>query len=86
VNGTSLDHGLAAACWVAVVGGSILLVAYFVALPTAILVGGWLLFLASLVGAFALAVVASRREGVGVARALARGVTFGVKWIVAFLP
>lgn len=86
MNGTSRDRALAAAIYAAIIGGSVLLIGEFVALPTFLFVGGLILFLASLVAAFALAVVTSLREGVGVARAFARGLGFGVKWIIEFLP
>lgn len=86
MNETPRDRWLAAAIYAAIIGGSVLLIAQFVALPDALFVVGLTLFLASLVGAFALAVVTSRREGIGFARAVARGLGLGVRWVVAFLP
>jgi hypothetical protein len=86
VNGTSRDRGLAAAIYSAIFGGSILLIAEVMALPTPLLVSGWILLLASVVAAFALAVVISVREGVGLGRAFVRGVGLSVRWIVWFLP
>jgi hypothetical protein len=64
----------------------LLLVAYFAALPTALLLAGWLLLLASLATVFALAVIVSRREGIGLLRALVRGVRAAFGWIFGFLP
>lgn len=83
---TSLDRGVATAFWTAVAGGSVVLVASFVAVPTVLLVGGWTLFVASVAAVFVLAVVGSRREAVGVGRVLARGMRAAFGWIVAFLP
>ncbi|HYZ18083.1 MAG TPA: hypothetical protein VE615_00935 [Gaiellaceae bacterium] len=86
MKGTLRERGLTAAIYAAIIGGSIMLIAQFVPLPTPLWVSGWILFLASVVGAVALAVVTSRRQGVGIARAVARGMGLGVKWIVWFLP
>ena len=65
MNGPSRDRGLAAAIYSAIIGGSVLLISELVALPTPLLVCGWIFFLTSLVAAIALAVVTSVREGVG---------------------
>jgi hypothetical protein len=86
VNGTRSDRWLAAAAYAAIIGGLILLIAEFVALPAPLIVIGLSLFLASVVAAVALAVETSRREGIGFARAVARGLGLGVRWIFAFLP
>jgi hypothetical protein len=84
--GTSPDRVLASAVWSALVGGSTLLIASFVALPPPLLVGAWFLFIASVAGAIAVTAIASRRESISPARAFVRGVWVGVRWIVAFLP
>jgi hypothetical protein len=44
------------------------------------------LFVGSLAAAFALAVIASRRQGKSVARALLDGIGDAIAWVVAFLP
>jgi hypothetical protein len=80
------DRWLAAAAYAAIIGGLLLVIAEFVALPTLLIVVGLILFLASVVGVVALAVETSRHEGIGFARAVARGLGFGVRWIFAFLP
>lgn len=86
MNGIQGDRWLAAAAYAAIIGGLVLAVAELAALPKPLIVVGLILFLASVVGAVALAVETSRREGIGFARAVARGLGLGVRWIIAFLP
>ena len=80
------NAAFAGAFWAALAGGSLLLLSLFMALPASLLAFAWLLFLGSVAAAFTLAVIASRREGTGVARALLDGVKAGFAWVVAFLP
>jgi hypothetical protein len=82
----SLDRAVAAAVWVALAGGTVLLVSYFVALPAPLLLAGWLLFLASVLAALTLGVVVSRQEGIGFARAVGRGIRSAFSWVFWFLP
>jgi hypothetical protein len=82
----SLDHAVAGAVWAALAGGTVLLITYFVTPPTPVLLAGWLLFLPSVSAAFALAVLVARREGVGLVRAVGRGVRAALRWIFWLLP
>ena len=81
-----LDLAFAASFWAALAGGSLLLVSFFLPLPAALLSFAWFLFFASLAATFALAVIASRREARGVARALFDGIRTSLAWVAAFLP
>jgi len=82
----SFDLAFAAAVWAALAGGTVLLVAYFITTPTPLLLVGWLLFLGSVAAAFTLAVIVSRAEGIGIVRALGRGVRAAASWVFWFLP
>jgi hypothetical protein len=86
VSRDSLDRAVAAAVWAALAGGTVLFVSYFVALPAPLLLAGWLLFLASVLAAFAFGVIVSRPEGIGPVRALGRGIRSAFSWVFWFLP
>jgi hypothetical protein len=82
----SVDRVLAGAVWAGVVGGSLLLAAGLLALPAAVAIAGLILFTASLLAVVILGVIVSRRDGVGIVRAVSQGLAFGVRWIFRLLP
>jgi hypothetical protein len=86
VSRDSIDRAVSAALWVASAGGTVLLLTYFVASPAPLVLAGWLLFLASVVAVFTLAVVVSRQERIGFVRAVGRGLRSAFSWVFWFLP
>jgi len=82
----ALDFAFEGAVWAAIIGGTILLVAYLATLPALLLLAGWLLFLGSVAAAFVLGVVTARREPIGRVRAVGRGFRAALSWIFWFLP
>lgn len=79
-------RGVFVALSLSLLGGIAIFAAYFTALPISVLLLGVLLFVGGMALAVTLAYREARRDGLSVARALARGVRRGLRWLFELLP